>query len=268
MLRMFLGILLVMPAAAQPKDWPLMPRNAAELLEKHDVNGLLDVLSSSAKAGDAVSMFWLGRVLEDFEGGPHDYAQAMHWYREAAVNGVGAAAWSLGRLYELGRGAPRDPGEAQKWYSEAARLGCRRTALTIIEIRWFSGPGELRYEPAPATQANPHPPGLTAAELDILRKAGLRGRLVWQAGEPGAFGLPARVVLIAQKQVDKEVTLAAPYQGSAIYVQGDNGWQRYGDAKFAERTLRIQPQSPEMTSVTIDLENGGSSTHSAWGWRR
>jgi hypothetical protein len=115
---------------------------------------------------------------------------------------------------------------------------------------------------------NPTAPDIMPDELEVLRKAGLRGRLIWQAGEPGMFGLPARVVLIARQPVTEEVRLAAPVEGSLIYLQRDVEWQRLGEAKLAERSLRIHPQSPWVTSVTLEMEDGGTMSGSAWVWER
>ena len=92
------------------------------LLLKGDVQGSIALLSASAEGGDAVAMFWLGRCSAE----------------------VGVAAWSAGRLHEMGRGASQDSEEAQSWYRKAAELGLRRTALTVIKLRWFPGTGALQ----------------------------------------------------------------------------------------------------------------------------
>lgn len=283
MFRIFAMLFLVFPLAAQFKGWPPIPQEAQQLLLKGDAEGSLAILRASAEAGDAVSMFWLGRSLEELQGIPHDYPQAMQWYAKAVGTGLGIAAWSIGRLHEMGRGTPQDFAEAQRWYTKAAELGFRRTALTVIKIRWYPGPQDLEYEPVPDVLRNPPPlppdlahlkrpvPDITSAELETLRKSGLRGRLVWQGGEPGMFGLPARVILIAQKRVDAEVRLLAPQDDSVIYIQNSEAWQRLGDGNLAERSIRIHPQSPEVpwiTSVTIEREDGGTEGTSGWGWER
>jgi hypothetical protein len=261
--------------------WPPLPQDAANLLAKGDVQGSLAVLNASAEGGDAVAMFWLGRWLEEVQGVPHDYAQAMRWYREAADREVGVAAWSAGRLHEMGRGTSIDSEEAQRWYRKAANLGFRRTALTVIKLRWYPGPGPLAYEGVPEAlrKPTPHlspdmaflnrpPPDLAPEELDTLRAEGLRGRLVWEGGEPGLFGLPARVILIAHKQVTKEVRLRLPLEGSTLYVQRDDDWQRFGSENLAERTARIKAETPQVTSVTVEMEDGGTQGAHAWNWPR
>jgi len=284
MLRIFWMLFPIFPLAAQFNGWPPMPREAMQLLIKGDAQGSLAALRASAEAGDAISMFWLGRSLEEVKGVPHDYTQAMHWYRKAADTALGVAAWSVGRLHEMGRGTSQDFDEAQRWYSKAAELGFRRTALSVIEIRWLPGPRDLEYQPAPDDLRNPRPqpspdmaylnrptPEINSAELETLRKSGLRGRLLWQGGEPGMFGLPARIILIAQRPVVAEMRLLVPQEGSVIYIQNSEAWQRLGSGRLAERSLLIHPQSPEVpwnTMVTIELEDGGTQGTSGWVWER
>jgi hypothetical protein len=285
MLRAALLLACALPLAAQFKDWPPLPEAAMRLLAAGDVQGYLDALRAPAGSGDAAAMFWLGRSYEEVSAVPHDYPLALDWYGKAAARGFGVAAWSLGRLHEMGRGVPPDTAEARKWYARAAELGFRRTALTIVRLRWYPGSDDLAYEPVPDSLRTPppspspdrgfldrlSPPGLSPAELDLLRQAGLRGRLVWQGGEPGLFGLPARLVLIAREPVREEVRLAVPLGGSLVYVQNDGAWQRLGNAKTGARALRIYPQSPAMpshTMISLEREDGGTSGGSGWSWLR
>ncbi|HWB99694.1 MAG TPA: tetratricopeptide repeat protein [Bryobacteraceae bacterium] len=260
-----------------------MPQNAMQWFGKGNPAAAVSALRAAAGTGDPAAMFWLGRTMEEVQGIPHDYAEAMRWYRQAADRGLGVAAWSLGRLFELGRGASPSPSEAQTWYAKAAQLGFRRTGLTILRIRWFPGPQELTYEPAPDSLRNPpvpppqglppNPPipDLTKEELEMLRKDGLRGKLVWQGGEAGRFGLPARATLIARAPVTEEVALAMPRQGSLIYIQEARNWRTLGAGDPGKRTLRIHPQSPEMpwiTGITLEMEDGGSQGTTGWVWER
>lgn len=277
-------MLLSVPAAAQFKDWPPMPEKAMQLMMKGDVPGCVELLRKQAESGDAVSMFWLGRSLEEVQGVQHDYPAAMSWYRKAAAAGIGVAAWSAGRLHEMGRGTPIDLAEARKWYAQAAGLGFHRTALTILKLQWVPGPAALTYQPAPAAVQNPTPhpsaemiflnqpaPNLNPEELDLLRKAGLKGKLIWSGGEPGLFGLPARLILIASKPVTTPVALPVPSAGTLIYVQNDGKWVSHGDGKPAARNVLIQPQSPGMpwiTSISLELEDGGTQGGLAWSWPR
>ena len=182
MRRIALMLLVSLSAIAQPRGWPPIPEQAMQLLTHGNTDAFVASLRQTAEAGDRVSMFWLGRSLEDVKGVPHDYAQAQQWYRMAADKGLGVAAWSLGRLFELGRGTAPDFDEAQKWYRKADELGFRRTALTMIQIRWVPGSQELEYQPVPQELRNPQaqaPPGLgpvgpdlNSAELEIFAQIG------------------------------------------------------------------------------------------------
>lgn len=49
-------------------------------------------------------------------GKPHDMAEAMRLYREAAQQGHAEAQEELGYCYEFGRGVAIDIEEAEKWY--------------------------------------------------------------------------------------------------------------------------------------------------------
>jgi hypothetical protein len=285
MLRAVLLLASALPLTAQPKDWPALPEAAMRLLQQGDTQGYLDALRAPAEGGDPVAMFWLGRSYEEVAGIPHDYPRALEWYRKAADKKVGVAAWSIGRLYDMGRGVPQDSAEAQTWYARALELGFRRTALAIVRVRWYPGSEDLTYEPVPeplrtlppsvspelAFLSRRLPIDLSPAELDLLRNAGIRGRLVWQGGEPGLFGLPARLILIAQRPALEEVRLAVPLEGSLLYVQQGDGWQRLGEARPARRTIRLYPQAPDMpwqTGISLELEDGGTSGGSGWSWER
>ena len=67
-------------------------------------------------AADAVAK---GKVALDQK----NYAEAMHWYRQAADQGNTVAQTHVGYLYEKGLGVPQDYAEALRWYRMAAALG-------------------------------------------------------------------------------------------------------------------------------------------------
>ena len=66
------------------------------------------------------AQFQLGWLHEKGKGVPQDYAEAVKWYRKAAVQGHLNAQYNLGILYMEGRGVAQDYGEAVKWYRKAA----------------------------------------------------------------------------------------------------------------------------------------------------
>ena len=52
-----------------------------------------------------------------------DYARALHWYRQAADQGVLEAQNNIGRLYANGWGVIQDYSEAMRWFRQAADQG-------------------------------------------------------------------------------------------------------------------------------------------------
>lgn len=261
--------LLPLPVAAQSTDWPAMPKASMQRLLSGDRAGLLDELKSAAENGDVAAMFYLGRAYEEIEGIPHDYGVAMKWYRTAERHRSGPAAWSAGRLYEMGRGTAVDLPEAQRWYRRALELGFRRTALTHVYLRWVPGSQllSLTLIPTPFHASEPN-----AEEIRLLRDAGLGGRLDLQGSRSGQFGLPARVLVVMQKQVDGAVELEVPEEGTVIYVQRGDHWEKLPpEAKTVKRKLRLEPQWPERPDITIvseELEGGGIVGGSAFGWKQ
>jgi hypothetical protein len=170
----------------------------------------------------------------------------------------------------MGRGTATDLAEAQRWYRRALELGFRRTALTHVYLRWLPGSQSLSLAPQPPGSLFTNEP--TAEEMRLLRDAGLTGRLELQGGQSGQFGLPARVLLVLQRQVDEEVALEAPEEGTVIYLQRDERWEKLPpEAKTVNRKLRVGPQLPERPDITLvseEREGGGVLGGSAFGWKR
>ena len=243
-----------------------MPDAAIRKLSSGDLAGYVDELKLQAARGDVTAMFYLGRTYEEVKGIPHDYVEAMKWYRLAAERRSGPASWSIGRLFEMGEGKSVDVSEAQRWYRRAVELGFRRTALTQMYLHWFPGPEPLFLDSTSPSSSTTAP---TSAELDLLRAAGVTGRLELRGARPGHFGLPARVLLIAQRRVSQETTVEVPEEGTVIYLQRDSSWEKLpGGIKTLQRKLVIGPQSdrPDVTVVMEELEGGGMQGGMAFSW--
>lgn len=60
-------------------------------------------------------MHWLG------VGAPHDYAEAVRWFRRAADQGDEKAQFALGLSYLHGQGVAQDLVAAYMWFDLAAR---------------------------------------------------------------------------------------------------------------------------------------------------
>ena len=82
-------------------------------------------LKKSARAGDALAQFELGRRFEfGIETQPNALL-AARYYRLAADQGLARAEYSLGRLYFSGDGVPQNQQEAAKYLRRAAGKGYR-----------------------------------------------------------------------------------------------------------------------------------------------
>jgi len=83
----------------------------------------------------------LGDLFYSGEGGiQQNYIESAKWYRQAAVQGLGAAQFSLGRLYEKGKGLQKSDFEAVKWYRKAAEQR-NLEAQYSLALHYFFGSG-------------------------------------------------------------------------------------------------------------------------------
>jgi TPR repeat protein len=111
-----IAALVALPASAQK---PLRER----LLER-------------AQQGDAEAQFDLAKNYETGRIGlPKDFAQAEHWYREAAAQGEPFAQASLGIMFHFGKGVHQDSVQAYMWYEIAIAHSTGGDRDTIVEMR-------------------------------------------------------------------------------------------------------------------------------------
>ena len=70
-------------------------------------------------------------------GVPQDYANALHWYHQAAEQGDSVAQNNLGTLYRDGQGVEKDEAEAYMWYalSAAGGVDAARGAMQVLAAR-------------------------------------------------------------------------------------------------------------------------------------
>ena len=73
-----------------------------------------------------------------------DYAEAVRWWKKAAVQGNGAVEVSLGNAYTDGRGVPADVAQAKRWYERAAERGDAAADLNLARIYLFGRGGTPR----------------------------------------------------------------------------------------------------------------------------
>jgi uncharacterized protein len=113
------GLIVAALAQAQTPPKPLRER----LLER-------------AQKGDAEAQFELGKDYETGRIGlKQNWAEAKHWYEEAANQGDGFAEASLAILYHFGKGVARDPFEAYKLYERACLHLTGADRESVVEMR-------------------------------------------------------------------------------------------------------------------------------------
>ena len=84
-------------------------------------------------------MYDLGRGVRE------DDAEAAHWYRRAAEQGLAKAQNQLGIMYSFGRGVREDEEEAVRWFRRADEQGLDAARINLslmderIRARWNAG---------------------------------------------------------------------------------------------------------------------------------
>ena len=66
----------------------------------------------------------VGEIVQFFQ-------RALHWYRQAAMQGQTVAAYNLGFSYDVGVGIPEDDFEAERWYRRAAEQGMAEAQFAL-----------------------------------------------------------------------------------------------------------------------------------------
>ena len=104
-------------------------------------------LSASAQAvfrraqqGDADAQHALGLMYANGKGVPHDWTEAVKWFRKAAEQGHADGQVYLGQSYHLGEGVPEDDTEAVKWWRRAAEQG-HAEAQFLLGSMYYNGLG-------------------------------------------------------------------------------------------------------------------------------
>jgi TPR repeat protein len=107
-------LLLVMCVAVIQPASPLMPTSDPE------VGRALAAVREKAAKGDVVAQFSLGSILYY---SADDTAQAVEWFRKAAMRDYAPAEFQMGQLYDFGFGVTQNDREALTWYRRAADHG-------------------------------------------------------------------------------------------------------------------------------------------------
>jgi TPR repeat protein len=81
------------------------------------------ITTAAPKAIGAEAHFLRGLEFESGKGVVQDYAQAAHWYAQAAEQNHSLAQLNLAVLYAQGLGVIRDRAKSLRWLTRAAKLG-------------------------------------------------------------------------------------------------------------------------------------------------
>ena len=97
-------------------------------------------IREKADKGDAYSQYLMGYSYNNgVNGATQDLSQARSWFKKAADNGFGAAAYFMGWYYYYGEGVTKNLNEALKWYTKAAELGMAEAKPMIAACKNNAG---------------------------------------------------------------------------------------------------------------------------------
>jgi TPR repeat protein len=113
---------------------PLGLKNLANVKDKAPPIAAGDY-RKAAERGDSAAQNALGRIFEQGDGVPQDYAEAAKWYRMAADQGLAPAEYNLASLYARGQGVVKDFSKAAKWYEAALVRGNAVALQKLNEIQ-------------------------------------------------------------------------------------------------------------------------------------
>jgi len=129
--------------------------DATQAYKRGDYETAYRLIKPLAEQGLPEAQVNLGLMYDKGLGVPQNYAEALKWYRKAAVQGnAKALKWyhkaaeqgnveaqfNLGLMYEKRQGVPQDYVEAGNWYRRAAEQGFAE-AQTNLGTMYFTGLG-------------------------------------------------------------------------------------------------------------------------------
>jgi len=104
-----------------------------------------DSVQSRAEAGNAESQYKMGLRYTNGQGVRQDYAKAVKWFNEAAMQGHAGAQYFSGVAYNTGRGIRQNHQTAAKLFVLAADQGHAKAQFQIGEA-FINGKG-VKYDP-------------------------------------------------------------------------------------------------------------------------
>lgn len=122
-----------------------------------------------AEKGDVKSQYNLAQCYYHGWGVEKDYAQAVNWYRKAAMEGFSGAQYNLGTCYYFGEGTPKDAKLAVHWFKKAAQQG-DAWAMNNLGQCYFLGDGtDTDYGQAVYWYRKAAKEGLAEAQVNLAQ---------------------------------------------------------------------------------------------------
>lgn len=183
-LSVVLGFLCAGPCQAGPAE---EYNDGAKRYGDGDLIAAMPLLRKSADAGHAAAQAMLAEILDQSDSS----AEAVDYFRKAALQGNADGQFGLGALLAAGQGAPKDAAEGRKWILLAAEQG-HKLAINELASAYIVGGLDI---PDNARQSAEALRWIrTAAENEYLQ-AMERLAAAYRNGE---FGLAADVKTAAQ----------------------------------------------------------------------
>lgn len=142
------AILTLLVALASIQSWALEQEETVV-----DMTPGVDVLDPAnlgplLKQGDPKALNNIGLLWARGYQGRQSWAEALHWWKEAAKQGYTVSMNNLGLAYANGDGAPSDFQEAFKWWHQSAFLG-NAWAMNAVGDLYENGQGvEVNFQMA------------------------------------------------------------------------------------------------------------------------
>lgn len=109
-----------------------------------------------AEEGNPADQLIVGVSLEEGNGVPVDYEQALDWYEKAAGKGDPEAYYRIGHLYETGKGVSADKDAALEWYLSSAVNSFLPAIERLIELYEDDTKEQLKWIKAGREAGDPY----------------------------------------------------------------------------------------------------------------
>ena len=141
---------------------------------------------------------------------------------------------------------------------EAAWPLTRNQHLTVIYAHWYPNDSSYVYNSNPiGFEVEDTQHTLLPRDLDLLRRAAVRGRVVVQASHAvNTIGRPrARMLVLLNSPLARDVRLPQPSRSELLYRQTGDSFNRFpADATVLPRSITLSRDSVHSTAIDITVE--------------